>query len=57
VIASVSKDVAKQAQELFMSDRFRVYTSTDIIGVELGGALKNIIAIAAGISDGLKIRH
>ncbi len=55
VVASVSKDVAKQAQELFMSDRFRVYTSTDIIGVELGGALKNIIAIAAGISDGLKL--
>jgi len=55
VIASASKDVAKQAQELFMSDRFRVYTSTDIIGVELGGALKNIIAIAAGISDGLKL--
>ena len=55
VIASSRKEAAKQAQELFMSDRFRVYTSTDMIGVELGGALKNIIAIAAGISDGLKL--
>jgi len=44
---------AKAAQELFTADRFRVYTSNDIIGVELGGALKNIIAIAAGINDGL----
>lgn len=55
VVASASKEVAKQVQELFMSDRFRAYTSTDMIGVELGGALKNIIAIAAGISDGLKL--
>ncbi len=55
VVASARKEAAKRAQELFMSDRFRVYTSTDMIGVELGGALKNIIAIAAGISDGLKL--
>jgi len=55
VVASASKETVKQAQELFMSERFRVYTSTDMIGVELGGALKNIIAIAAGISDGLKL--
>ena len=55
VIASKKREVAKQAQELFMSDRFRVYTSTDMTGVELGGALKNIIAIAAGISDGLNL--
>ena len=55
VVASNKKEVAKQAQELFMSDRFRVYTSADMIGIELGGSLKNIIAIAAGISDGLKL--
>lgn len=40
-------------QQLFHSDRFRVYTSTDVIGVEMGGALKNVVAIAAGIGDGL----
>ncbi len=55
VIASKKSDIAKRAQELFMSERFRVYTSGDVIGVELGGALKNIIAIAAGISDGLNL--
>jgi len=55
VVASEKIDIARQAQEIFMSERFRVYTSTDVIGVELGGALKNIIAIAAGISDGLKL--
>ena len=44
---------ATAIQELFFTDRFRVYTSTDLIGQELGAALKNIIAVAAGISDGL----
>lgn len=54
VVASSSEEwVANDVQEIFMSERFRVYTSPDVIGVELGGALKNIIAIAAGISDGL----
>ena len=53
VVASEKEEHAKGAQELLMTERFRIYTSTDIIGVELGGALKNIIAIAAGISDGL----
>ncbi len=43
---------AKTIQELFTTDRFRVYTNSDLIGVELGGALKNVIAIAAGICDG-----
>lgn len=46
-------DLAMQMQDLFMSESFRIYTSDDIKGVELGGALKNIIALAAGISDGL----
>ncbi len=51
--ASLSKQDAIFTQDLFMNEYFRVYTSTDIIGVELGGALKNIIALGAGISDGL----
>jgi glycerol-3-phosphate dehydrogenase (NAD(P)+) len=45
--------VARRLQRLFLSPQFRVYTSGDVAGVELGGALKNPIAIAAGISDGL----
>lgn len=52
-IASPEMELATFFQGLFNSPRFRVYTSTDIVGVELGGALKNVIAIAAGISDGL----
>ena len=49
-----SKDSwAKEAREILMAERFRVYTSSDVTGVEMGGALKNVIAIAAGISDGL----
>lgn len=53
VVASESIETAKFIQDIFMGDMFRVYTSTDIIGVELGGALKNVIALCAGISDGL----
>ena len=53
VVASADEGVAEQAQELFMSAAFRVYTNPDVVGVELGGALKNIIALGAGISDGL----
>lgn len=53
VAASEDEDTAKEIQDLFMADNFRVYTNNDIIGVELGGSLKNVIAIAAGISDGL----
>ena len=45
--------LAQQVQSLFNTDRFRVDTNTDILGVELAGALKNVIAIAAGICDGL----
>ena len=52
-VASRNVALARRAQQLFMTDRFRVYTNTDIAGVELGGAVKNVIAIASGICDGL----
>lgn len=45
--------LARRVQEMFTTDRFRIYTNSDLIGVELAGALKNVIAIAAGICDGL----
>ena len=53
VAASHSQKSAQLAQDIFHSPTFRVYTSSDILGVELGGALKNIIAIGAGICDGM----
>lgn len=53
VAASGDLALAKKVQRLFSTERFRVYTNSDIIGVELAGALKNIIAIAAGVCDGL----
>ena len=53
VAACPNTDYSKLAQELFHTTTFRVYTSQDILGVELGGALKNIIAIGAGICDGM----
>lgn len=53
VAASHSQESAQLAQDIFHSPTFRVYTSSDILGVELGGALKNIIAIGAGICDGM----
>ena len=53
VVASEEKETAEFLQDVFMCPTFRVYTSDDIIGVELGGALKNVIALCAGISDGL----
>ncbi len=53
VAASKNHSVAKRIQDIFSNEYFRVYTSTDVVGVELGGPLKNIIAVVAGISDGL----
>jgi len=53
VVTSETMTYAEQIQDLFMTTKFRVYTNNDIIGVEIGGAVKNIIALAAGISDGI----
>ncbi|HAG04893.1 MAG TPA: NAD(P)H-dependent glycerol-3-phosphate dehydrogenase [Lachnospiraceae bacterium] len=53
VAASEDMDVAKEVQQLFATSMFRVYTNSDLIGVELGGALKNLIALAAGVTDGM----
>jgi glycerol-3-phosphate dehydrogenase (NAD(P)+) len=56
-VASVDGEVTRAVQQAFNDSRFRVYTNDDVIGVELGGALKNIIAIAAGVCDGLGLGH
>lgn len=53
VAGAKDMETAKLIQSTFMSPVFRVYTSTDMLGIELGGSLKNVIALAAGISDGL----
>lgn len=53
VVGAKSKETAEYIQNLFMSEVFRVYTSPDILGIEVGGALKNVVALAAGIADGL----
>ena len=53
VVASQNSETAKAVQDIFMTENFRIYTGQDMIGVELGGALKNVIALCAGISDGL----
>lgn len=53
VVGSKKKDTAEYLQNLFMSEVFRVYISSDVLGIELGAALKNVVALAAGIADGL----
>lgn len=53
VVAGFKESVAKKVQSAFMTPFFRVYTNSDVLGVELGGSLKNIIAIASGICDGM----
>lgn len=53
VVASSKRKIAQYIQDIFMNPKFRVYTNPDVVGVELGGALKNVIALAAGICDGL----
>lgn len=53
VVAASEATVAEAVQAAFMSDAFRVYTSDDVVGVELGGALKNVLALAAGVCDGM----
>ncbi len=53
VIACLDEKLRECLQRIFITERFRIYTNSDIIGVELGGSLKNIIAIACGVSDGL----
>jgi glycerol-3-phosphate dehydrogenase (NAD(P)+) len=56
-VASADSDLTRAVQLAFNGSRFRVYTNDDVVGVELGGALKNIIAIAAGVCDGLGLGH
>ncbi len=53
VIGAENHETSSYLQDIFMNENFRVYTSTDVLGIELGGALKNVIALAAGVSDGL----
>ena len=53
VVGAKNKETAEMLQDVFMNKVFRVYTSSDIVGIELGGALKNVIALAAGTVDGL----
>lgn len=57
VAASHDHDAAVLAQELFSTSRFRVYSQSDVVGVELAGSLKNVMAIAAGVLDGLGMGH
>lgn len=55
VVASNDTMLAEHVQENFIGEKFRVYTTNDVIGVELGGSLKNVIAIGVGVCDGLKL--
>jgi glycerol-3-phosphate dehydrogenase (NAD(P)+) len=56
-VAALLAAIARDVQETLSTENFRVYTSTDVVGVQMGGVIKNIIAIAAGISDGLNLGH
>lgn len=56
-VAGRDEATVKRVQDWFWTDRFRVYRTDDVIGVELGGALKNVIAIAAGVADGMGLGH
>jgi glycerol-3-phosphate dehydrogenase (NAD(P)+) len=56
-VASRDADAAAEAQALFAADHFRVYTTDDVVGLELGGAIKNVIALAVGACDGLGLGH
>lgn len=55
VVASIDKDAAEIVQDAFMCENFRVYTQEDLIGVEIAGSVKNVIAITTGISDGMDL--
>lgn len=57
LVAGHDPEHTRRAQQAFTTDRMRVYSSDDVIGVEIGGALKNVIAIAAGIADGMSFGH
>lgn len=57
VVAGRTEEVAAEAQRIFQTSTFRVYTNTDVAGVELGGAAKNVIALAAGMAHGLGFGH
>ncbi len=56
-VASTDHNAAAEVQQSLGSPEFRVYTSTDVLGVQMGGVIKNVIAIAAGVSDGLELGH
>ena len=56
-VAARRGEIARDVQDTLSTENFRVYTSTDVVGVQMGGVIKNIIAIAAGISDGLNLGH
>ncbi len=56
-VASDDLAVACQVQKIFSTEYFRVYTNQDVVGIEIGGALKNVIALAAGVADGLGFNH
>ncbi len=57
VLAGLETDIVRHLQGVFITPRFRVYAGTDVIGVQLGGALKNVMALAAGVVDGLNLGH